>query len=117
MNPEYWVHTLQSTAIEQYHTMRVIAQDASFGVDIMFVEIDERRLWARVEIVHHLPVTRKSEEGTVSVKHSDGWEVGWGGPVHKWRILSPNGALHSKEYSTKADAEAELARVRPPRAA
>jgi hypothetical protein len=119
MDPEYWVHALQMNAIQQYDTIRVVAEDGSYGVDLMFIDVDERRMWARTAVVQKLPLGDKSasQEALVQHKDRDGWVVEWGGPVHKWRVLSPAGALASKGHSNKQEAEAALAGMKPKQAA
>lgn len=118
---EYWVHALHANpGIRQYDTIRVVAQDGSYCADIMFVEIDERRLWARCRVLQQYWGAEDIEAGKDTLKSNkdpDGWLVEWGGPVHKWRIVSPAGAVADKGISSREEANQRLLLMKPPRAA
>lgn len=119
MDPEYWASILNqsgSGSVGLYDQVRVIARDGAFCVDLMFREIDERRLWARVQLMHTY-WTDADEEARSAAKDADGWEVNWGGPVHRWRIISPAGVLAAKGYGSRGEAEMALASLKSARAA
>lgn len=121
MDPEYWVHALQANpGIKQYDKIEVIARDGSYGVLLMIVALDERRQWAETKLLQQYWGAGDVEVAAdvlVPRKDNDGWVVEWAGSVHRWRVVSPAGAVADKGFSTREDAEARLREIKPPRAA
>jgi hypothetical protein len=106
LEKEFWVHILQSRPIEAGHRVLVRAEDWSFCVELMFMEIDERRLWAKTFLLHR---HWAPETGVIAEPAKFGEPIiGWGGPVHKWRIVMADGTIAEKGFQTREDAEEGL---------
>lgn len=117
LEKEFWVHMLQSRPINPGDRVLVRAEDFSYCAELMFIEVDERRLWAKTRVLH-------LHWGDVGGKHvqsvvaavaveastaSDDWLIEYAGPHHRWRIRNPiTDVVAEKGFQSRPDAEEAL---------
>lgn len=112
-DPDYWVHILQSrSTLKADDVVRVIPQDRSYCVDLMFVEVDERRLWAKTRVLHLYWDTAEAPEQRAVGRYKTEW-----GGAHKWRVVTLEGAVVEKGFGTEGEAREYMLQAEEQRAA
>jgi len=112
MDPDYWGdvagRVLRTPNKGFGDIVRVIAEDGSFDLWLVIVEIDSRGLWARVR---PLDMTFQSKEGPQIMERGD-YMVEYGGTHHKWRIIDRAGQVVEKGLPNKEAAQAKVVEIR-----
>jgi hypothetical protein len=115
LDPDYWVHSLHSGQIRPNDEIRAIAEDRSYYVQLFVKDVDKARQWAQmVLLVTHWQGAPASADA--DAEYPGGYRIQFSGP-HKWRIMSPAGAIVDKGFESKGDAEKALAGLTKARAA
>lgn len=98
--------------------IEVLAQDASYDLDLRILEIGptkERPLWARVQVLRSWP-----DETLVGLAASPNLRpqittsvadvaAEWAGPTHKWRLVRMSDkVVLAHGFASRADAEAQI---------
>lgn len=82
LNPEFWSHI--AAKLQPDDQIWVTPADRNFVAHLLVV--DCTNLSARMQVLSH------HEIDPVSAHEDDRYEVKWGGPKHKWRVLRKSDA-------------------------
>lgn len=118
LDPNFWSNCARE--LKPGERVEVVAQDASYDLDLRILEIGptaERPLWVRVRVLRSWPdISLVGAAAAPSLRPQittsvDDVVVEWGGPSHKYRLVrASDKSVLAHGFASKADAEAQLAR-------
>lgn len=75
---DYWAHV--SRGFKPFDRIEAIAEDGTWYADILILAVG--RAWAKVSIIHYKELEKVRPEHLESE-----YEISWGSPVTKWRVI------------------------------
>lgn len=97
LDPDYWMHVAKD--LKQRDRIEVFCEDGSYWAEL--IVLNAGRLWAKVAVISHIDLT-DSDKATIDDDRYAGYEINWGGPVHRFRVLKNGEVLFSKLHDKKA---------------
>ena len=98
LNPAFWVHVARK--LRPYAQIEVRSEDGAWWAQLLVTDVG--RLWAKVQPICFVELAQSDPDEPIDPLY----EVGWGGPHHKWRVVrkSDNKVIKA-EFGDKAQAE------------
>lgn len=99
LDPQYWSH--MAAQMQPMDRIDVRVDTSEWLLELLVIQVG--RNWARCAVLHQHDLTPPSEADAVA----SGFEVKWGGPLNKWRVirLSDREVLSMKHDNREAAAD------------
>jgi len=95
--PEYWCNV--AGRLKRNDRIEVVCEDAAWRADLAVESIG--RMSAKVTVMH---AVEQGAGATIDTGDSH-YDVGWGGPAHKWRIIrKADNEVMAHGYASQGDA-------------
>lgn len=101
-DPDFWQHVARNFRVND--EIVATAADGSFDMDLRVIELDPRKLWARIRLLRLTAAKPGAASApTTQWPDSDGYTVEYSG-AHRFRIVNRAGEVVAKDFATEADA-------------
>lgn len=101
LDENYWAHVAKK--INPHDIIEVVPEDGSFYAKLLVTS--RGTLWVRVHQIEYVDING-GKESKKPKKESDDFEVNWGGPNDKWRVIRKADKLPvGKNFTSREDAD------------